>query len=86
MGSRKLGIRWGINLNIKLWQMIQKMWNHRNNVLHETEAIDLVSGEEPLIEAVFLEHLQGLDDLPTVYAPYFVIRLDDLLKKPITGV
>ena len=84
IGSRKLGIRWGINLTIKLWQMIQKMWIHRNNVLHETEAIDLISGKEHLIEAVFLEHLQGLDHLPTVYAPYFVITLDDLLKKPIT--
>ena len=47
------------------------MWVHRNNVLHETDAINLVSGKEHLIEAVFLEHLQGLDNLPHVYAPYF---------------
>ena len=53
---RKLGTRWGINLTIKLWQIIQKMWVHRNNVLHETDAINLVSGKEHLVEAVFLEH------------------------------
>ena len=82
--SRKLGTRWGINLTIKLWQMLQKLWIHRNNALHETEAIDILSGKEHLIEAVFLDHLQGLDNLPTAYAPYFVITLDDLLKKPIT--
>ena len=84
MKSKKVGIRWGINLTIKLWQMIQKMWIHRNSILHETEAIDLVSGKDYLIEAAFLEHVQGLDDLPTVYAPYFVITLADLLNKPIT--
>ena len=36
------------------------------------------------MEAVFLEHLQGLDNLPHVYAPYFLIPLENLLKKPIT--
>ena len=36
------------------------------------------------IEAVFLEHLQGLDNLPTVYVPYFLTPLEKLLKKPIT--
>ena len=80
MESRKLGSRWGINLTIKLWQMIQKMWIHRNNALHETEAIDILSGREHLTEAVFLEHLQGLDQLPTEYAPYFNITLEELLK------
>ena len=50
--------------------MIQKIWIHRNNVLHDTEAINIVSGKEHLIEAAFLEHLQGLEHLPSVYAPY----------------
>ena len=36
------------------------------------------------MEAVFLEHLQGLDNLPHVYAPYFLIPLENLLKKPTT--
>ena len=81
---RKLGTRWGIMLTIKLWQIIQKLWIHRNSVLHETEAINLVSGKEHLTEAVFLEHLQGLDNLPNVYAPYFLTPLENLLNKPIT--
>lgn len=53
-------------------------------MLHDTDAINIVSGKEHLIEAVFLEQLQGLDNLPHVYAPYFLIPLDALLKKPIT--
>ena len=64
--------------------MIQKMWIHRNKVLHEKEAINLLSGKDHLVEAIFLEHIQGLDQLPTVYAPYFVISLEGLLKKPIS--
>ena len=35
-----------------------------------------------IIEAVFLEHLQGLDNLQYVYTPYFQDKLSALLKKP----
>ena len=82
--SRKLGTKWGELLIIKLWQIIQQIWTHRNNMLHETEAINYVSGMEHLQEAIFLEHLQGLDNLPYVYASYFLISLPTLFKKKAT--
>ena len=82
--SRKTGIRWGVLFTNKLWLIIHQIWLHRNNTLHETEVIDIISGAEHLQEAIFLEHLQGLDNLPYVYASYFLTPLQSLFKKPIT--
>ena len=59
---------------------------HRNNVLYDTDVINTVRVKEHLIEVVFLEHLQGLDNLPHAYASNFFISLNTLLKKSITKV
>ena len=81
--SRKTGTRWGIRLIGKLWLFIQQLWIHRNNILHETTSIDMLSGKEQLSEAISSEYIQGLQDLPHVYASYFLIPLHLLLMKPI---
>ena len=66
--SRKLGTRWGIRLTGKLWLIIQQLWIYRNNVLHNTSSIDILSGKEQLSTAISSEYKQGLKDLPHVYA------------------
>ena len=81
MKSRKLGTRWGSNITTKFWKIIQQIWIHRNNILHETTAINHLSGMEHLVEAVSLEHNRGLHNLPYVYAPYFLSTLPTLLNK-----
>ena len=50
--------------------------------MHETEAIDLLSGVGQLTVAVINEYEQGLGELPSVYTPYFVSPLAFILQKP----
>ena len=82
MSSRKLGTRWGVLLIKKLWVIIHLHWTHRNSILHETEAIDLLSGVGQLTVAVVNDYEQGLGELPSVYTPYFVSPLAFILQKP----
>ena len=84
MDSRKTGTRWGIQLISKLWNVIHQPWMHRNEVLHETEAIDQLSGIEILKEAITYEYNTGLDSLPYVYTPYFTEPLPVILLKSTT--
>ena len=82
MLSRKLGTRWGVQLIKRLWSLIHLHWTHRNSILHETEAIDLLSGVGQLTVAVINEYEQGLGELPSIYTNYFVSPLAFLLQKP----
>ena len=80
--SRKTGTRWGINLVSKTWNIIHQLWIHRNSNMHETEAINQMSGKDNLIQAIVHECTLGLKDLPPVYSTYFT-SLSSLLSKPI---
>ena len=80
IASWKTGMRWGIQLVDKLWNIIYQLWTHRNNCLHETEALNQNSGIDQLKLAIVHEHALGLLDLPTVYRPYFT-SLPTLLSK-----
>ena len=82
MSSRKLGTRWGVQLIKRLWSLIHLHWTHRNSILHETEAIDLLSGVGQLTVAVINEYEQGLGELPSIYTNYFVSPLAFILQKP----
>ena len=82
MSSRKLGTRRGVQLIERLWSLINLHWTHRNSILHETEAIDLLSGVVQLTVAVINEYEQGLGELPSIYTNYFVSPLALLLQKP----
>ena len=84
MDSRKTGTRWGIQLISKLWNVIHQHWMHRNEVLHETEAIDQLSGIEILKEDITYEYNTGLDSLPYVYTPYFTEPLPVIMLKSTT--
>ena len=78
--SRRLGTRWGIQLVGKMWNIIYQIWTHRNNCLHETQALTQNCGKDQLKLAIIHEHVLGIGDLPSVYRPYFT-SLPSLLEK-----
>jgi len=82
LSSKKNGIRWGANLTPRLWNMIYQLWCHRNDILHETEAFDNLSGLDMLKLSIEREHQEGASDLPNVYLSYFTLPLPLLLLKP----
>ena len=81
--SRKTGVRWGIQLVNKLWNIIHQLWIHRNKSMYETEAINQNSGKDQLTQAIVHEYALGLKDLPPVYTTYFT-SLSSLQSKSIT--
>jgi len=82
--SRKKGTSWGKHLNLKCWNIIYQLWMHRNAALHDTDAINQISGAEKLLQmAIMVERTIGLASLHRVYTRYFTTSLQTLLLKPI---
>ena len=80
IGSQRTGQRWAMNLSKELWKPIHGKWLHRNHALHETPAIDFLSGSGKLREAILREmHLS--------YAGTIYMGLEDCVStKNITRV
>ena len=57
--SRKTGVRRGIQLVDKLWNIIYQLWIHRNNCLHVTEAINQNGGIDQLRLTIVHEYALG---------------------------
>lgn len=65
----------------KLWNITQQLWLHRNDVLHNTEALNMLSGLTTLKLIIATEYNAGSSNLPGVYSTYFHLPLQQLLKK-----
>lgn len=81
ISSKKHGSSWGKQLTIKLWDLTFALWKHRNASLHDTDAIDHLSGLDALKDAISTEHSLGQADLPMPYSPFFYLPLPSLLRK-----
>ena len=79
LSSRKSGNRWGANLISRMWNIIYQRGCHRNDVLHETKAINNLSGLDMLKLSIERKHNKGAADLPNVYLLYFTILSPILL-------
>ena len=86
LGMRKTGNRWGAQLVNRMWTIIQSHWIHRNQCLHETEALARLSGVDDLKTAIAREYELGLGELPSVYTSYFIPPLAFILDKPTTYI
>ena len=69
--SRKTGISWAKKVTLKLWNIIYQIRMSRNSILHETDAIDRLSGLAQLQQAITAEHSRGPGHLHRVYNRYF---------------
>ena len=81
---KKHGDTWAKQLSIKLWSITFNIWKHRNNVLHDTEAIHQLSGMEILKQSITAVYNLGQDELPMPYSPFFYQPLPLLLRKSHT--
>jgi len=84
-GSRKTGISWAKKVTLKLWNVIYQIWTSRNAFLHETGAIDRVSGLAQLQQAIAAEHARGPGYLHRVYNRYFRNSLPSLLASSVAS-
>ena len=81
---KKHGDIWAKQLSIKLWSITFNIWKHRNNVLHDTDAVHQLSGMEILKQSITAEYKLGQVELPMPYSPFFYQPLPLLLRKSHT--
>ena len=60
---------------------MHRLWTRRNDALHTSESINLLSGLDQLKNSITTEKEVVLATLPTVYSSYFSIPLARLLGK-----
>ena len=72
---------WGTNLISHLWNIFYQIWWHCNNILHQHDKVNILSGLALLCESIRVEHNSGLQSLPNIYNPYFNTPLPLLLSK-----
>ena len=82
--SRKTGSSWATNLIIQLWNFIQQIWFHRNNILHNGLQAQLLSGLPTLKTSISNEYTVGLGTLPHLYSSYFHPTLPTILSRSPT--
>ena len=44
LGSKRTAHRWGTNVISRLWNIIYQIWWHRNNILHQHDKLNILSG------------------------------------------
>jgi len=79
--SKKKGTTWATRLIMKCWNLVYHLWTHCNSVLHETQALDALSGVNTLRNWIIAEYALGQGSLHRVYSRYFSVRLETLLQK-----
>ena len=60
---------------------MHQLWKHRNDALHISKPMRLLSGLDQLKTSITAEIEIGLATLPMVYSSYFKIPLAQLLRK-----
>ena len=81
--SKRSITNWAASLITKLWDIIHKIWCHRNSILHETTAIHNICGLQTLIPCIEKEYILGHTELPHTYSSYFHKPLTLILAKPV---
>ena len=83
-GSRRSALRWGSNLASQAWNITYQLWVHRNEALHDSNTIHILSGLAQLHTSISFEYNTGVLHLPSVYRRYFSTPLPIILKKSVT--
>ena len=80
---KRSGSAWGRKLILQLWQRLHLLWKLRNHHLHNSPTQQF-HGEDYLHHSIQVEYLTGPIGLPVLYHAYFLLPLDDLLKKSLS--
>ena len=68
------------------WNLLMKMWQHRNDQLHSPDTLLEMEGKRELNKAILAEWNLGLSDLPAFeFTHFFRLKKDKLMKKSIDG-
>ena len=64
---------------MQLWQVSFDLWEHRNDILHNSEASARLKGLEEIDEQIREQYQQGWASLPTRHQKHFQKDIQELL-------
>mmetsp|Transcript_5165 Transcript_5165/g.9823 ORF Transcript_5165/g.9823 Transcript_5165/m.9823 type:complete len:275 (-) Transcript_5165:131-955(-) len=83
LGLRNKGKQWASKIIAHNWHMMYKQWLGRNEVLHQKEFINSISGAALLDIEIEREYEIGCEDLPQTAHRWFNMTKQQLLEKSI---
>ena len=81
LGLRNKGKQWASKIIDHNWQMLYKQWLVRNEVLHQKDIINSISGAALLDIEIEREYELGCEDLPQTAHRWFTMTKQQLLEK-----
>jgi hypothetical protein len=84
LGSTKKGVTWAGQLIIQGWSLLYAMWAGRNDVLHQKDIMNSISGETLLDIEIEREYDLGYDHLPPMAHKWFRQSKAQLLQSSVT--
>ncbi len=79
---RNTGKSWAAALIVAIWDLSWQMWDHRNDILHNSDVYDHLIDMDATDFSIIEEWHAGSDDLPALDQLHFRgISLDELLAK-----
>jgi hypothetical protein len=84
LGSRKGGKQWAGKIILQCWTMIRNMWAGRNEILHQKEIINSISGEALLDIEIEREYDLGCENLPQSVRKWYRPTKAQILSESIT--
>lgn len=72
---------WAKHISTKSWALTFNIWKHGSQILHETEAVQSLSGMDSLKEAIRAKYILAQDIIPMPYSLFFYLPLLLLLRK-----
>ena len=83
LGIRRTGERWVSEVIKKLWNISWDLWQDRNDILHKTSRVAILSGEASLDSAINEEYQLGNDELPKAVQNSFPDDIEEILSAPL---
>ena len=79
IGSPRQAASWVSGLIVQLWQVSFDLWEHRNDILHNSEASERLKGLEEIDKQIREQYQRGWASLPTRHQKHFQKDIQELL-------
>jgi hypothetical protein len=83
LGCRRTGRRWASSIITHNWTLVYKLWLERNEVLHQKDTINSISGALLLDIEVEREYDAGYHDLPQSIHKWFRMSKSHLMEQSV---
>ena len=84
-GRRLTGVAWMSQIVRKVWMIQHRIWQHRNQFVHQSGKSMHQHELEAVEHAIRYEYAVGQNDLPQLYSGLFRQNISSILAKTVTS-